>query len=368
MAGLLLYCRSGFENDVANEVQDKASQLEVFGYSQTKAHCGFVLFNCYKQEHADVLAQKLIFQRLIFARQQFACHQVVENMDVTDRIGPLLAACENFPLCGELRVEYADTTDGRELSKLCRKISVPLRQALRKKNKLTNKDTNKKPVLHVFFTKTDKAYIGYSFTHNSSLLPLGIMRLKFPQDAPSRSTLKLDEAFQTFIPKEEHDERLQGGLYAVDLGACPGGWTYQLVKRGMFVQAVDNGAMDEALMETGQVTYCPEDGFKFQPKKNNIYWLVCDMIEQPQRVARLMANWVADGRCKEAMFNLKLPMKKRYESVQGALAIIEEVMQAHQVAKYLLQAKHLYHNREEVTVHLRLAQKNLKSSAINGRF
>jgi len=35
MAGLLLYCRSGFENDVANEVQEKASQLEVFGYSFT---------------------------------------------------------------------------------------------------------------------------------------------------------------------------------------------------------------------------------------------------------------------------------------------------------------------------------------------
>ncbi len=109
----------------------------------------------------------------------------------------------------------------------------------------------------------------------------------------------------------------------------------------MFVQAVDNGAMDAALMETGQVTYCPADGFKFQSKKKNVYWLVCDMIEQPQRVAKLMASWVADGRCKEAMFNLKLPMKKRYESIQGALAIIEEVMQAQQAGKYFLQAKHL---------------------------
>lgn len=355
MSGLLLYCRSGFENDVANEVQDKASQLEVFGYAQAKANSGYVLFNCYQAEHAESLAKNLKFNQLIFARQLFACMQVIENMDVTDRIGPLLDASEDFPLCGELRVEYADTTDGRELSKFCRKISVPLRQTLRKKNKLTNKDNIKKPVLHVFFTKTDKAYIGYSFTQNNSPLHLGILRLKFPHDAPSRSTLKLDEAFQTFIPKAEHDVRLQGGLHAVDLGACPGGWTYQLVQRGMFVQAVDNGAMDAGLMETGQVTYCPEDGFKFTPKKNNIYWLVCDMIEQPQRVAKLMAQWVADGRCKEAMFNLKLPMKKRYESMQGALAIIEEVMLAQQAGKYLIQAKHLYHNREEVTVHLRLA-------------
>jgi 23S rRNA (cytidine2498-2'-O)-methyltransferase len=354
VAGLLVYCRSGFENDLANEVQDKAAGLEVFGYPQTQSDSGFVLFNCNQVEHAELLAKSLTFSQLIFARQQFACQAIIQQMDVSDRISPIIEACQNFPLCGELRVEYADTTLGRELSKFCRKVSVPLRQALRKRNKLTSKENSVKPVLHVFFSKTDQVYVGYSFSNNNSPLALGILRLKFPHAAPSRSTLKLDEAFQTFIPKEEHHIRLQGGLYAVDLGACPGGWTYQLVQRGMFVQAVDNGAMDEALMETGQVTYYPEDGFKFQSRKNNIYWLVCDMIEQPLRVAKLMATWVAEGRCKEAMFNLKLPMKKRYECVQGALTIINKVMDAQQAGKYQLQAKHLYHNREEVTVHLRL--------------
>ena len=137
MAGLLLYCRSGFENDVANEVQDKASKLQVFGYSKTKANSGFVLFHCYQEEHAELLANKLVLNHLVFARQHFACMQVIEDMDVADRIGPLLAACESFPLCGELRVEYADTTDGRELSKFCRKISVPFRQALRSTRRTT---------------------------------------------------------------------------------------------------------------------------------------------------------------------------------------------------------------------------------------
>jgi 23S rRNA (cytidine2498-2'-O)-methyltransferase len=355
MAGLLLYCRSGFENDLANEVQEKAAVLGVYGYPQSKANSGFVLFNCYQAEQADLLAKELNFKQLIFARQMFAWQASLDSLDVNDRIGPILEACADFPLCGELRSEYSDTTEGRELSKFCRKFSVPLRQSLRKKNKLTNKDNLSKPVLHVFFTKTDQAFIGYSYSNNNSPLPLGIMRLKFPHAAPSRSTLKLDEAFQTFIPKKEHNSRLQGGLHAVDLGACPGGWTYQLVQRGMFVYAVDNGAMDEALMESGQVTYCPEDGFKFKAKKNNIYWLVCDMIEQPQRVAKLMATWVADERCQEAIFNLKLPMKKRYESMQEALAIIHQVMQEHKHKTYQIQAKHLYHNREEVTVHLRLA-------------
>ncbi len=63
---------------------------------------------------------------------------------------------------------------------------------------------------------------------------------------PSRSTLKLEEAFHVFIPADEWDERLANGMYAVDLGACPGGWTYQLVKRNMWVSSVDNGRWPRA--------------------------------------------------------------------------------------------------------------------------
>lgn len=59
-------------------------------------------------------------------------------------------------------------------------------------------------------------------------------------------------------------------MYAVDLGACPGGWTYQLVQRNMWVSSVDNGPMAQSLMDTGQVTWLREDGFKYRPTRNNI--------------------------------------------------------------------------------------------------
>ena len=39
----------------------------------------------------------------------------------------------------------------------------------------------------------------------------------------------------TFIPRKEENRRLNENMIGVDLGACPGGWTYQLVKRGLFV-------------------------------------------------------------------------------------------------------------------------------------
>lgn len=354
MAGLALYCRTGFEKDLANEVIEKCAELNVYGYPELKTNSGLVLFHCYQAEDADKLAKTLPLTTLIFARQLFAFSERCEQLDTNDRIGPILNGCIEFPECGELRVEHADSTEGREISKFCRKISVPLRQALRGKRILTPLERSNLPVCHVYFEDSTTAIVGYSYPANNSPYPLGILRLKFPNEAPSRSTLKLDEAFQLFIPKKEHAKRLSGGLHAVDLGACPGGWTYQLVKRGMFVEAVDNGAMDEALMATGQVRYCPEDGFKFQPRKNNVYWLVCDMIEQPQRVAKLMATWIATKRCQETVFNLKLPMKKRYESVKEALEIIDQCIDQHRAGPYDLKVKHLYHDREEVTVHMRL--------------
>ncbi len=106
------------------------------------------------------------------------------------------------------------------------------------------------------FYRAGCCYTGYSLAHNNSPFYMGIPRLKFPSDAPSRSTLKLEEALHVFIPEDEWDERLANGMYAVDLGACPGGWTYQLVKRNMWVYSVDNGPMAQSLMDTGQVTGC----------------------------------------------------------------------------------------------------------------
>jgi 23S rRNA (cytidine2498-2'-O)-methyltransferase len=43
-------------------------------------------------------------------------------------------------------------------------------------------------------------------------------------------------------------------------------------------------------------------------------------------------------------------MKKRYQEVQKCFALIDEKMAGQ---KYTLQAKHLFHDREEITVLLR---------------
>ena len=157
MAGLALYCRTGFEKDLANEVLEKSAELNVYGYPELKANSGLVLFHCYQEQDADALAKKLPLSSLIFARQLFAFSERCEQLDTNDRIGPILNGCIEFPECGELRVEHADSTEGREISKFCRKISVPLRQALRGKRILTPLERSNLPVCHCLLYTSDAA-------------------------------------------------------------------------------------------------------------------------------------------------------------------------------------------------------------------
>ncbi len=352
MSSIIIYCRTGFENDAAAEITHHATKLEVGGFVKAKPNSGYIIFQCYQASDADLIIRKVSFSDMVFARQWFA-GVLLKDMPIEDRVGEIAEAVKNFPACGELRAETPDSNEGKELLTFCKKISVPLRHKLTKQVKLLKKPSKTSPILHVMFLANNTAYVGYSYQNNNSEFFMGIPRLKMPSDGPSRSTLKLDEAFMVFIPEDEKDQRIIPGMRAVDLGACPGGWTYQLVRRGMFVQAIDNGPMNASLMETGQVQHFKVDGFKFRPEKRNIDWLVCDMVEKPAKVTNLMIDWAANDFVKELIFNLKLPMKKRFDSVYENLSMIRSELKRFDI-QYELQAKHLYHDREEITVHLRV--------------
>ena len=352
MQGVMLYCRRGFEKECAGEIQQLAGELEVYGYCRVTDNSGYVIFHTPAPEDADRLAKKLPFTKLVFARQLFVITAHLAELDADDRISGILAASDDLPKGGELRVETADTNEAKELLGFCRKFTVPLRRALKDKGILPAKENTKRPVIHLMMTGSCEGYLGYSYSYNNSPFFMGIPRLKFPAAAPSRSTLKLEEALLLFVPEDQAKERLRSGMTGVDLGACPGGWTYQLVRRGLLVDAIDNGPMADSLMATGQVTHHAADGFKYTPKKP-VDWLVCDMVEKPIMVASLMCKWLSNGWCREAVFNLKLPMKKRFQELYKCFDLMAETLSRHNLG-FELQCKHLYHDREEVTVHLRL--------------
>ncbi|MET0357404.1 MAG: 23S rRNA (cytidine(2498)-2'-O)-methyltransferase RlmM [Cellvibrio sp.] len=349
MNHLFLHCRIGFEKECAAEITDLASEVGVYGYSKTKDNSAYVIFITHETDGALQLQKKLSFQKLIFTRQWFATQAPITDLPVTDRVTPLLSAAKIFPVARELILETVDTNEGKELSGLGKKFTAPFSNALRKNQLLDNKSSWR---LHLVFITGTEAYLGVSSYRNSSQWAMGIARLRLPKEAPSRATLKLEEAWHHFIPAADWDERLALGMRAVDLGAAPGGWTWQLVRRGMYVEAVDNGPMDKNLLETGQVIHVLTDGFLYEPKKK-VDWLVCDIVDKPARVSSMIIRWFSKGHCREAVFNLKLPMKQRYLEVKKCEQRIVKELEAVGL-KVEIQFKQLYHDREEVTGHLRV--------------
>ena len=268
-----------------------------------------------------------------------------------DRITPIVkAAGESGVQCGLLWLEYPDTNDGKQLSSMCRRLEPLLRNALLASQSLTTKENLRLPRLHVVFTSKQEAIIATSAPVWNSAWPMGIPRLKMPRDVPSRSTLKLAEAFGTFLTEDEQLRLLRPGLRAVDLGAAPGGWTWQLAHRGVRVTAVDNGPMKGSVVDDPLVTHLREDGLTWRPKRS-VDWLVCDIVLQPIRIAELVARWIANGAARRAIFNLKLPMKKRYDEVRRCEQRMLEITERAGVNADL-RIRQLYHDREEVTGYL----------------
>ncbi|MCF7203424.1 23S rRNA (cytidine(2498)-2'-O)-methyltransferase RlmM [Pseudomonas oligotrophica] len=347
MNTLLLHCRPGFEGEVCAELSEHAARLDVAGYARARPDSAYAEFVCNDAAGAERLMRGLRFRELIFPRQwaRGAFVALPEN----DRISVLLEQLADYPVCSELWLEVFDTNDGKELSTFCRKFEAPLRKALLKAGRL--QEQGKGPRLLLTFRSGREVFAGIAEADNSALWPMGIPRLKFPRQAPSRSTLKLEEAWHHFIPREEWDARMAAGMTAVDLGASPGGWTWQLVNRHMRVSAVDNGPMNEELMDSGLVDHLRADGFAFRPRKP-VDWMVCDIVEKPARNAALLETWIGEGLCREAVVNLKLPMKQRYAEVRRLLERIADGLAARGV-RASIGCKQLYHDREEVTCHLR---------------
>lgn len=348
--GILVQCRPGFEPDASLELQAAARAARLEGSAVDVANSGFTLFQFNAPVPHDVLRRRLDLSRLIFSRQ--AC-QLVGNLDdlpEKDRLSPLVGAITGL---GErfsaLLLETPDTNDGKQQSGFLRRFGPLLDDALTRAG-LLRADSPHLPRLHVFLASPKQALLGISLASEGSAWPMGIPRLRMPKDAPSRSTLKLAEAISGMLTEEEQRVTLRPGLQAVDLGASPGGWTWQLVSRGLRVTAIDNGPMAPSVVATGLLEHLRVDGFTWKPRKP-VEWMVCDMVEQPSRIAPLMAEWVASGRCRRSIFNLKLPMKRRFDEVERCRALIDQRMRAGNI-KYTLRIKHLYHDREEVTCYL----------------
>lgn len=116
--------------------------------------------------------------------------------------------------------------------------------------------------------------------------------------APSRAFAKLVEA------ELRLGLRIADGETCVDLGACPGSWSYVALNRGARVIAVDRSPLREDLMANPRLTFHQGDAFKFTPAAP-VDWLLCDVIAAPERSVELVLDWVRQRRARKFVVTIK---------------------------------------------------------------
>lgn len=169
----------------------------------------------------------------------------------------------------------------------------------------------------------------------------GQRRMADDPGAPSRSYLKLEEAFGV-LGREP-----QPGESVVDLGAAPGGWSFCAAKRGANVLALDNGPLKGAALGHPMIEHEQSDAFRYAPPSGKTYdWLLCDVVDDPDKVLTLLERWVAQRWCRRFIVNLKFGRTDPLPLLMRATGPYSPLTRA----CVLLRARHLFHDREEFTL------------------
>ena len=187
----------------------------------------------------------------------------------------------------------------------------------------------------VHLTDLSKAFV--SFRARSA----GQQRMQMDPRAPSRSYLKIEEAFRILGVEPREKETV------IDLGAAPGGWSYSALKRGAIVTAVDNGPLKGLVQSHPNMRHLQADALKYKhdPSKP-ADWLLCDILEQPDIILNLLHKWLSQKWCRHFIANIKvgrtdpvLLLKKIHDHRKGIFPYCKP-----------LYTRQLYHDREEITL------------------
>lgn len=352
----LALCRPGFERELAHEADELGATPAL-----PQKGSGYVSFTLPVRGEPMKPWRELPLSRFIFARQLF--HSVAkvtftEEQDPLDSIaGAVKRALRKHRHVKAIESIVAETPDTPELRPLQKEAEELARElpGLLAPAGIKIAPGRGAPRLHLFVKSAEEAEIGLSSPQLSSPWSMGAPKLELPPDAPSRSARKLEEAITLFIPPDEVYARLKPGMRAVDLGASPGGWSWTLANRGLVVDSVDNGKLAPSALKTGLITHHEADGFTFRPS-GRVDWMVCDIVAGGPRVAKLVANWIRKGLCSEAIFNLKLGSPEKLAEVKRAKNLLMKTA-GESALKVELQFRHLYHDRDEITGHIRVLSK-----------
>lgn len=170
-------------------------------------------------------------------------------------------------------------------------------------------------------------------TETTSRYPLG--KCEFVENKtipPSRAYLKLWEFFTIHhTPPKAH-------FTVIDMGSCPGGWSWVLSQLQLNVISVDKAPLDEKIQKISNITFLQESAFGLDPKKlTNIDCFFSDIICYPERLLTLVKDWMEKAQVKNFVCTIKFQGKADFKIIDEFLKIPNSSI------------VHLYHNKHEVT-------------------
>ena len=167
----------------------------------------------------------------------------------------------------------------------------------------------------------------------SSAFPHGeVTFLENSEEPPSRAYLKLWELF-TLTGK-----RPKAGSTCLDLGACPGGWTWVLAKLGAQVTSIDKSPLAPNVAKLPNVKFRQMSAFALDPATHPpVDWLFSDVICYPERLFEHVQRWVALEKATNFVCTLKFQGETDHETARRFAKIPGSRL------------VHLHHNKHELT-------------------
>lgn len=187
------------------------------------------------------------------------------------------------------------------------------------------------------------AYLGVSATEDNLSVQADEHRLVSAggKVLVSRAEHKLREALNVF------QISLRGVRSVLDLGAAPGGWSRVMADRGVRVTAVDPGRLSDTLAQYSNIEHVPSRIEHVSLGNVQFDMVLNDMNVDAGESAALMcmaAQYGAPG-CAGIM-TIKLSSRKPLDTIDRTRHILSH-------AWLVEEMRHLFHNRQEVTVLLR---------------
>ncbi len=339
---ILFFVHENFEQDLISELEIKKFPLQ----NAKRKAAGLITAEF--DRPFEKLRTCIPLSNLIFGRQVLFHLKDLRLDGVKDRVAKIIEAIQESELPEKkfsgFFVETTDAETVKELTKFCKSLTLPLSNRLNRE-KMLPKGKNAKglPFLHVILISQNFFILALTDPRNHVPHSSGLRRLKRSASQVSRSYLKLEDAITSLFTYDEQKNILSEGSSAIDLGAAPGGWTQFLAERGVFVTAIDGAQLDESISNLPNVKHLPFDGLTYRPKDPTTI-LTCDIVESPLRVAHALEWWFENHIMQFAVINFKLPMKS------NRIGIILQCISILQRKNYEYRCKHLYSDREEVTL------------------